>query len=55
MTENWAIIGIPFLATLGIFIPKIVEARKKKKIRESKEEGLEKQKEIDSKNEQREK
>jgi len=55
MTENWAIIGIPFLATLGIFIPKIVEARKKKKIRESKEEGLEKQKEIDSKNEQRQK
>lgn len=55
MTENWAIIGIPFLATLGIFIPKIVEARKKKKIRESKEEGLEKQKEIDSKNEQKEK
>jgi len=55
MTENWAIIGIPFLATLGIFIPKIVEARKKKKIRESKEEGLEKQKEIDSKLEQRQK
>lgn len=55
MTENWAMIGIPFLATLGIFIPKIVEARKKKKIRESKAEGLEKQKEIDSKNEQREK
>jgi len=55
MTENWAIIGIPLLATFGIFIPKIVEARKKKKIRESKEEGLEKQKEIDSKNEQREK
>ncbi len=55
MTENWAIIGIPLLATLGIFIPKIVEARKKKKIRDSKEEGLEKQKEIDSKNEQREK
>ncbi len=55
MTENWAMIGIPFLATMGIFIPKIVEARKKKKIRESKEEGLEKQKEIDSKNEQRQK
>jgi len=55
MTENWAIIGIPLLATFGIFIPKIVEARKKKKIRESKEEGLEKQKETDSKLEQREK
>lgn len=55
MTENWAIIGIPLLATLGIFIPKIVEARKKKKIRDSKEEGLEKQKEIDSKNQQRQK
>jgi len=55
MTENWAIIGIPFLATLGIFIPKIVEARKKKKVRESKAEGLEKQKETDSKLEQRQK
>jgi len=55
MTENWAMLGIPFLATMGIFIPKIVEARKKKKIRESKEEGLEKQKETDSKLEQREK
>jgi len=55
MTENWAMIGIPLLATLGIFIPKIVEARKKKKIRESKTEGLEKQKETDSKREQRQK
>jgi len=53
MTENWAIIGVPLLATFGIFIPKIVEARKKKKIRQSKGEGLEKQKETDSKLEER--
>ena len=40
---------------MGIFITKNIEARKKKKIRESKSEGLEKQKETDSKLEQREK
>jgi len=51
--EKWAVIGIPCMATLGIFLPKIVEARKKAKIRKSKETGLERQKEIDFKNDQR--
>jgi len=37
MTEKWAIIGIPFLATLGIFLPKIIKARKIKKEKETKE------------------
>jgi len=49
--EKWAVIGIPFLATLGIAMPKILEGRKKGKIRKSKEEGLNRQKEIDHKNE----
>jgi len=47
--EKWAVIGIPTLATLGIAMPKILAGRKKGKIRKSKEEGLEKQKEIDTK------
>lgn len=34
LTENWAYIGIPLLATLGLFIPKIVTARKKHKEKE---------------------
>jgi len=31
LTENWAFIGIPFIATLGIMLPKVAEARKKHK------------------------
>lgn len=31
LTENWAYIGIPFLATMGMFMPKLVAARSKKK------------------------
>jgi len=31
LTENWAYIGIPFLATMGIMLPKVAEARKKNK------------------------
>ncbi len=51
--EKYAVLGIPILATLGIFLPKILEGRKKSKIRKSKGEGLERQKEIDTKNEDR--
>ena len=53
--EKWAVIGIPLMASLGIFLPKILEGRKKGKIRKSKLEGNLRQKEIDDKNEQREK
>ena len=49
--EKWAMLGIPTIATLGIALPKILEGRKKGKIRKSKEEGLLRQKEIDGKNE----
>lgn len=49
--EKWAVIGIPLIATMGIFIPKVTEGRKKGRIRKSKEEGNLKQKEIDHKNE----
>ena len=49
--EKLAVIGIPLLSTLGIFIPKALAGRKKGKVRKSKEEGLERQKEIDIKNE----
>jgi len=48
--EKMAVIGIPLIATLGMFIPKIIASRKKTKLRKSKGEGLEIQKEIDSKN-----
>ena len=48
--EKMMVIGIPLISTLGMFIPKILASRKKTKIRKSKGEGLEKQKEIDSKN-----
>jgi len=47
--EKWAMLGIPTIATLGIALPKILEGRKKGKIRKSKEEGNLKQHEIDSK------
>jgi len=53
--EKYAVLGIPILATLGIFLPKILEGRKKAKIRKSKGEGLERQSEIDTKNETRSK
>ena len=53
--EKWAVIGIPIMATLGIFLPKLLEGRKKGKIRKSKLEGNLRQKEIDIKNENREK
>lgn len=42
LTENWAYIGIPLLATFGIMLPKIAEARKKNKAK--KEETPETQK-----------
>jgi len=48
--EKMAVIGIPLISTLGMFIPKILASRKKTKLRKSKGEGLEIQKEIDSKN-----
>jgi len=48
--EKMAVIGIPLISTLGMFIPKILASRKKTKIRKSKEEGNEIQKEVDSKN-----
>jgi len=48
--EKMAVIGIPLISTLGMFIPKILASRKKTKLRKSKGEGLEVQKEIDSKN-----
>lgn len=51
--EKYAVLGIPILATLGIFLPKILEGRKKAKIRKSASEGNERQKEIDTKNEDR--
>lgn len=53
--EKWAVIGIPIMGTLGIFLPKILEGRKQGKIRKSKLEGNLRQKEIDDKNENREK
>ena len=53
--EKLAVIGIPILSTLGMFIPKMLEGRKKGKIKKSKEEGLERQKEIDLKNERKQK
>jgi len=53
LTENWALIGVPIFATAGIFLPKLIEARKKKKLRQSKEETGAKQQEIDSKLETR--
>jgi len=31
LSENWAYIGIPFLATMGMLLPKLVTARKKHK------------------------
>jgi hypothetical protein len=53
--EKLAVIGIPILSTLGLFIPKILAGRKKAKILKSKEEGLLRQKEIDEKNALKEK
>lgn len=44
--QKYAVIGIPLFATLGIFIPKIVEGRKKHMIKQSKEEGQARQEEI---------
>jgi len=49
LTDNWAIIGVPLFATAGIFLPKIIKARKAKKIREGAGETKAKQEEIDSK------
>lgn len=48
--EKLAVIGIPILSTLGLFVPKILAGRKLGKIKKSKEEGLLRQKEIDQKN-----
>jgi len=31
LTENWAYIGVPFLATMGMLLPKLVTARRKHK------------------------
>jgi len=52
--EKLAVIGIPILSTLGLFVPKILESRRKTKILKSKEEGLLRQKEIDQKNKDQE-
>ncbi len=49
--EKMAVIGIPLISTLGMFIPKIIASRKKTRIRKSKEEGNLVQKEVDMKNE----
>jgi len=49
LTDNWAIIGVPLFATAGIFLPKLIEARKKKMIRTGKGETKAKTEEIDSK------
>ena len=38
LSENWAYIGIPFMATMGLFIPKIVDARRKHKVNQEKKE-----------------
>ena len=32
LSENWAYIGIPFLATMGMFLPKIAAARREHKL-----------------------
>jgi len=37
LTEKWAIIGVPFVATVGIFLPKIIKARRLKKAEEKEE------------------
>ena len=37
LTENWVYIGLPLIATIGIFTKRIKEARDKKKKREEKE------------------
>jgi len=37
LTEKWAIIGVPFIATVGIFLPKIISARRLKKAKEKEE------------------
>ena len=37
LTEKWAIIGVPTIATLGIFLSKIIKARKIKKEKEKEE------------------
>lgn len=55
LTDNWAIIGVPIFGTMGIFLPKLITARKLKKIRQSKSEGNLRQKEIDEKNEEQRK
>jgi hypothetical protein len=47
--EKMAVIGIPLISTLGMFIPKILSARKKTKLRKSKEEGNIRQQEVDHK------
>lgn len=48
LTEKWAIIGIPMLATMGIFLPKLITARKIKKEKEI----IEKEKKLSTKEEQ---
>ena len=53
--EKLAVIGIPILSTLGLFIPKLLAGRRLGKIKKSKQEGLERQKEIDDKNALKEK
>jgi len=49
LTDNWAIIGVPLFATAGIFLPKLIQARKKKHLRQSTKETMTKQEETDSK------
>lgn len=39
LTENWAYVGLPLMATLGMFAPKISQARKKHKEIKEKEDA----------------
>jgi len=47
--EKLAVIGIPLLSTIGLFLPKILASRKKSKILKSANEANLRQKEIDTK------
>jgi len=48
LTEKWAIIGVPFIATVGIFLPKIIKARRLKKAEEKEEKEIKEKEQKDS-------
>jgi len=48
LTEKWAIIGVPFIATVGIFLPKIIKARRLKKTEEKEEKETKEKEQKDS-------